>query len=152
KAPNYRIYFTSGATEASNMAIRGIAYQYNNRGKHFITTRVEHSSVYETFQALEREGYEVTYLDVNNRGLIDLSDLRDAIRKDTILVSIMMVNAEIGTLFPIVEIGRIIKEANPHTFFHSDIVQAVGKIPVNLEEMVVDLASIAGHKIYGPKG
>ena len=152
EATTHRIYFTSGATEANNLAIRGICYQYKNRGKHLITSKVEHSSVYEAFKALEVEGFEVTYLDVDEKGMIDVSELEKAVRKDTVLVSLMMVNAEVGTIYPIKEMSEIIKRMNPNTFFHSDIVQAVGKIPVSIDDLGLDLASIAGHKIYGPKG
>lgn len=151
-ATDHQILFTSGATESSNLAIRGIAKQYKNRGNHIVTTVVEHSSVYETCKELEKEGYRVTYLKVNEQGMIDLEELRKSISKETILVSIMMVNAEVGTLFPIEKIGRIIKEVNPFTFFHSDIVQAFGKVEVDLDRFKIDLASLAAHKIYGPKG
>lgn len=152
KASDHRIYFTSGATEANNMAIRGICRQYQNRGRHLITTKVEHSSVYNVFEAMMDEGFEVTFLDVDEKGLLDLATLERSIRKDTILVSVMMVNAEVGTIYPIKEIVQIVKKQNPQTFIHSDIVQAVGKIPVHLDDLGIDLASIAGHKIYGPKG
>jgi cysteine desulfurase len=151
-ANHHDIVFTSGATESNNLAIRGIAFQYRNRGNHIITTEVEHNSVYQTCQHLEEQGFRVTYLKVNEQGLIDLNELKQAITKDTILVSMMYVNGEIGTIMPIEEVGKLIKAYNRNCFFHVDIVQAFGKIPVDIKRMKIDLASVSGHKIYGPKG
>ncbi len=145
------VYFTSGASESNNMAIKGAAFYYANRGKHIITTTCEHSSVYETCKQLEKYfGYEVTYINVNQEGELDLEQLAGSIRKDTILVSVMMVNNEIGFINPIDKIVEIVKERNPLTKIHVDMVQALGKIPVCLDN--VDMASFSAHKIYGLKG
>jgi cysteine desulfurase len=152
KAKNHDVIFTSGATESNNIAIRGIAFQYRNRGNHIITTEIEHNSVYQTCQHLEEQGFKITYLKVNDEGLIDLEELKQAITKETILVSMMYVNGEIGSIMPIQEVGKLIKERNKHCFFHVDMVQAFGKVAVDISRMKIDLASISGHKIYGPKG
>ena len=145
------VIFTSGASEANNTAIKGVAFSYANRGKHIITTTCEHSSVYETCKELEKYfGYEITYINVDTNGHLDLQQLSDSIRKDTILVSTMLVNNEIGFINPIEQIAKIIKEKNPLCKYHVDMVQALGKIPVSLEH--VDLASFSAHKIYGLKG
>ncbi|AZR74488.1 cysteine desulfurase [Anoxybacter fermentans] len=146
------IIFTSGGTEANNLAIRGVVYQYNKRGRHLITTRIEHPSVLNTFQRLEEEGFEVTYLPVDREGFISIEELKSAITPETILVSIMHVNNEIGTIQPIQKMGEVIKEINPRTIFHVDAVQSFGKLSLNPIQMKVDLLTISGHKIHGPKG
>lgn len=146
------IIFTSGGTESNNLAIKGIAYQYQNRGRHLITTEVEHPSVLESFLALEEEGFEVTFLKADRYGRISLEDLRESITPETILVSIMHVNNELGTIHPLADIGKIIKERNPNTFFHSDCIQSFGKMLIQPARNLVDLVSISGHKIHGPKG
>ena len=144
------IIFTSGASEANNLAIKGIAFQYKNKGKHLITTMIEHSSVYETFKQLEEQfDFEVTYLPVDEKGRISLSQLEKSIRSDTILVSIMMVNNEVGIINPINEIKKIVK-LHQNINLHVDMVQALGKIPINLEG--IDLSTFSAHKIYGLKG
>ncbi len=150
-ASNHEVIFTGSATEASNLAIKGIAYQNKSRGKHIITTVVEHPSVYNTFEKLKEEGFDVDYLKVNKDGRIIVDELRKMIRKDTILVSMMCVNNEIGSIMPILEVGKLLKEHHKISF-HVDIVQALGKIPVSLNKMNIDLASISAHKIYGLKG
>ncbi|AGX42325.1 cysteine desulfurase NifS [Clostridium saccharobutylicum] len=144
------VYFTGGGSEADNWAIKGIASAHKNKGNHIITTKVEHHAVLHTCQYLEKNGFDVTYLDVDEEGFINLDDLRNAITDKTILVSIMFANNEIGTIQPIKEIGEICKEKK--VFFHTDAVQAVGNIPVDVKEMNIDMLSLAGHKIYGPKG
>jgi cysteine desulfurase len=144
------IIFTSGATESNNMAIKGLAEFYGENKKHIITVKTEHKCVLESCRQLERKGFEITYLDVQKNGLIDLDELKNAIREDTLVVSIMAVNNEIGIIQPLKEIGQITREKG--VFFHSDIAQAFGKIPIDVNEMNIDLASISGHKIYGPKG
>lgn len=144
------LIFTSCGSESNNMAIKGVAFQYQNRGKHIITTAIEHSSVYETCRELEKYfGFEVTYLKVDQKGRISLQELRDSIRDDTILVSIMYVNNEIGVINPIAEIKKIVK-AHDKIKLHFDMVQALGKLPIDLNN--VDLASFSAHKIYGLKG
>lgn len=149
---DHQVIFTSGATESNNIALQGIAHQYKSRGNHIITTKVEHNSVYKTCQQLEEEGFRVTYLNVNSYGMIEWEELIKAITKDTILVSIMHVNGEIGTINPIYEIGQYIKSINKRILFHVDMVQSFGKVDVNLDQMNVDLASVSAHKIFGPKG
>lgn len=145
------IIFTSGASESNNTAIKGCAFQYQNRGKHLITTAIEHSSVYNTFvQLRDVFGFEVDFISVNQDGTLNLQELESKIRKDTILVSTMYVNNEIGVINPIHEIKKIIQKCNPITKYHVDMVQALGKIPVDLS--VVDFASFSAHKIYGLKG
>lgn len=146
------IYFTSGGTESNNLAIKGTAYNYKNRGKHLITTGVEHSSVLESFLVLEEEGFDVTYLKTDKYGRISLTDLAKSITKETILVSIIHVNNELGTIHPIDKIGKIIKEKNKNTYFHTDSIQSFGKIFLEPKESLVDLLTISGHKIHGPKG
>ncbi len=144
------IVFTSGATESNNLALKGIAEMYAERGNHIITQATEHKAVLDTCKRLEKEGVRVTYLPVQANGLIDLDQLRDAITDKTILISIMYANNEIGVVQPMAEIGKIAKEKG--VLFHSDAVQAVGKIPVNVVADGIDVLSLTGHKIYGPKG
>ncbi len=146
------LYFTSGGTEANNIAIRGIAEAYKRAGKHIITTKIEHPSVLNTFKELEAKGYEVTYLNVDGRGFISLEELSESIRPDTILVSIMQVNNEVGSIQPVAEAGRLIKQKNKQALFHVDAIQAFGKLIYKLEDMQVDSLSISGHKIHAPKG
>ncbi len=144
------IVFTSGATESNNLAIKGAAQFYHKKGKHLITTRTEHKAVLDTMRALEREGYEVTYLDVEANGLLDLAKLQAAMRADTVVVSVMMVNNEIGVVQDIAAIGEMCR-ANG-TIFHVDSAQAAGKVDIDLQALKVDLMSFSAHKIYGPKG
>lgn len=144
------IYFTSGGSESDNWAIKGIAKAYENKGKHIITTKIEHHAVLHTCEFLEKNGFEVTYLDVDRYGRIDITKLKEAIRKDTILISIMFANNEIGTVMPVAEIGKIAKENN--IIFHTDAVQAFGHEKIDIKEMNIDLLSASGHKINGPKG
>ena len=144
------IIFTSGATESNNMALKGIAKFYGSKKKHIVTVLTEHKCILDTCRHLEQEGFRVTYLPVKPNGIVDLDELRNAITEDTMLVSVMAVNNEIGVVQPLKEIGQICREKG--AFFHSDIAQAFGKIPINVDECNIDLASISGHKIYGPKG
>ncbi|MEN8236594.1 MAG: IscS subfamily cysteine desulfurase [Pseudomonadota bacterium] len=144
------IIFTSGATEANNLALKGVAHFYQDQKRHIITCVTEHKCVLDTCRNLEREGYAVTYLPVQKNGLVDLADLRNAITEKTLMVSIMAVNNEIGVIQPLAAIGKICREKG--VFFHTDAAQAVGKIPLDVEQMNIDLMSISGHKMYGPKG
>ncbi len=144
------IIFTSGATESNNLAIKGVADFYGDKKKHIITCVTEHKCVLESCRHLSEKGFEITYLKVKSDGLIDLDDLKNAISSNTLLVSIMGVHNEIGVIQPLDEIGKICRENN--VFFHSDCAQAIGKIPLNVDSMNLDLMSISGHKIYGPKG
>ncbi len=144
------IVFTSGATESNNLALKGIAESYAERGNHIITQKTEHKAILDTCKRLEQQGLRVTYLAVGGDGRIDLDLLRTAITEQTILISIMYANNEIGVVQPIREIGRIAKEAG--VLFHTDAVQAIGKIPVNVLEDGIDLMSMTAHKLYGPKG
>jgi cysteine desulfurase len=149
-ADDKEVIFTSGATESNNLAIRGVAEFYKDRKNHIVTTVTEHKCVLDTCRHLEQNGFEVTYLPVQKNGLIDLDQLRAAITDKTVVVSIMAVNNEIGVIQPLEEIGKICREKK--TFFHTDAAQAAGKIPLDVEAMNIDLMSISGHKIYGPKG
>lgn len=149
-ADEREIYFTGGGSEADNWAIKGIAYAYKNKGNHIITTKIEHHAVLHTCEFLEKQGFEVTYLDVNEEGFVDLDDFKAAITDKTILATIMFANNEIGTIEPIKEIGAICREKS--IIFHTDAVQAVGHIPVDVKDMNIDLLSMAAHKFYGPKG
>lgn len=144
------VYFTSGGTESDNWAIKGAAFARRNRGNHIITTTVEHHAVLFPCQWLEKQGYDVTYLPVDGDGLVSPQDVENAIREDTILISVMAANNEIGTIEPIAEIGKIARERN--ILFHTDAVQAVGAIPVNVKDWNVDLLSMSAHKFHGPKG
>lgn len=144
------VYFTGGGSEADNWAIKGIASAHRNKGNHIITTKIEHHAVLHTCEYLEKNGFEVTYLDVDEEGFVRLEDLKNAITDKTILVSIMFANNEIGTIEPIKEIGEICREKK--IFFHTDAVQAIGNVPVDVKEMNIDMLSLAGHKLYGPKG
>jgi cysteine desulfurase len=144
------IVFTSGATEANNIAIKGVARFYRDQKKHIITAQTEHKCVIESCRQLANDGFDITYLPVQENGIINLDDLRAAIREDTLLVSIMAVNNEIGVIQPLKEIGEICRSKG--VFFHTDAAQAFGKMPLDVEEMKIDLMSISGHKIYGPKG
>ena len=146
------IYFTSGGTEANNIAIRGIVEANKRAGNHIITTRIEHPSVLNTFKELEAKGFEVTYLNVNEEGFISTEELSESIKATTILVSIMQVNNEVGSIQPIDEIARLIKQKNKQTLFHVDAIQSFGKLRFKLEDMLVDSLSISGHKIHAPKG
>lgn len=146
------IYFTSGGTESNNLAIRGAAYRHRRRGKHLITTAVEHSSVLNSFRRLQKEGFEVDYLPVNKQGHISLEELDRSIRPDTILVSINHINNEIGTIQPLEQIGNLLKQRNPGILFHADGVQSFCKLPLDLKIWQVDLFSCSAHKIHGPKG
>ena len=144
------VYFTGGGSESDNWAIKGIASAHRKKGNHIITTKIEHHAVLHTCEYLEKNGFEVTYLDVNEEGFIDLEELKNAITDKTILVSIMFANNEIGTIQPVKEIGAICHEKG--VLFHTDAVQAVGHIPVDVKEMNIDMLSMSGHKFHGPKG
>ncbi len=149
-AKNEEIYFTGGGTESDNWAMKAAAEAYRNKGKHIITSTIEHHAVLHTCQWLEKQGYEVTYVNVDEDGIVKLEELEAAIRPDTILISIMAANNEIGTIQPLREIGEI---AHKHgVLFHTDAVQAFAHIPLNVDEMNIDMLSASGHKIHGPKG
>jgi cysteine desulfurase len=144
------IIFTSGATEANNLALKGVAEAYFSKGRHIITVQTEHSAVLDPCQYLRSLGFEITFLPVQKNGLIDLTQLEKAFRPDTILVSVMAANNEIGVLQPLAEIGELCRDHN--VLFHTDAAQAIGKIPLDVEAMKIDLLSITAHKVYGPKG
>ena len=144
------IYFTGSGTEADNWAVRTAASAYSNKGKHIITSSVEHHAVLHTCQDLEKQGYEVTYLPVDEYGRVSVEDLRNSIRPDTILVSIMFANNEIGTIMPVKEIGAVCRENG--VLFHTDAVQAIGMCEINVEELNIDMLSLTAHKFHGPKG
>ena len=144
------IFFTAGGTESDNMAIKGVAHKYAKKGKHIITTAIEHHAVLHTCEALEKEGYEVTYLPVDEDGLISVEQVKAAMRDDTLLVTVMFANNEVGTIEPIAEIGALCRERN--VLFHTDAVQAVCHIPIDVRAMNIDLMSISAHKVHGPKG
>ena len=143
-------FFTAGGTESDNWAVKGVARANRSKGNHIITTKIEHHAVLHTCQTLEKEGFEVTYLDVDEYGLISLYDLKNAIKDTTILISVMFANNEIGTIEPIKEVGEIAKEKG--IYFHTDAVQAFGNVKIDVNDMNIDLMSVSGHKIYGPKG
>lgn len=145
------LIFTSGGTEGNNIAIKGIALEHQNRGKHIITTEIEHPSVFEACEALKQLGFDITYLPVNEHGVISIEDLEKAIRDDTILISVMHVNNELGSIQPIAEIGKVAKKY-PKLFFHVDDVQGLGKVPLKLKQNGIDLCSYSAHKIHGLKG
>ncbi|HET7763558.1 MAG TPA: IscS subfamily cysteine desulfurase [Burkholderiales bacterium] len=144
------IIWTSGATEGDNLAIKGAANFYKSKGRHIVTMKTEHKAVLDTVRELERQGFEATYLDPEQNGLLDLEKFKAALRPDTILVSVMMVNNEIGVIQPIAEIGEICRAKG--IIFHCDAVQAAGKIPIDLQKLKVDLLTVTAHKVYGPKG
>lgn len=152
KCDQKEILFTSGGTESNNMALIGGAYANERRGKHIISTRIEHASVYNPLLYLEKQGFEITFLSVDRNGQVNLEELKDALRPDTILVSVMMVNNEIGAVEPVEEIGAIIKKYNHEILFHVDAIQAYGKLKLSVNKAKIDLLSVSGHKIHGPKG
>lgn len=146
------IFFTSGGTEGNNLAIKGAADAYKRRGKHIVTTDIEHAAVLNPFAALEKEGYEATYLGVDEYGVVSLDAVKAAVREDTILVSVMYVNNEIGAVMPIAEIGSYLKKNYPDCIFHVDAIQAFGKFDINPKKLGIDILTVSGHKLHGPKG
>ena len=152
KADDRNILFTSGGTESDNMALIGCATAASRSGKHIVTTRIEHPAILETCAYLEEQGFEVTYLNVDKNGLIDLNELEESVRSDTTVVSIMHTNNEIGAVESVKEASEIIKKKNPNTLFHVDAVQGYGKFVINPKKEGIDLMSVSGHKIHGPKG
>jgi len=152
KTEEKNIYFTSGGTESNNWALKGAAWANRRAGMHIITTAVEHAAVSEPLKFLEGQGFEITRIPVDSTGTADPEDIRKAVREDTILVSVMAVNNEIGSIQPLAEIGHAVKEANPHTLFHVDAIQAFAKLPVYPAKDKIDMLSASGHKIHGPKG
>lgn len=149
-AERSEIYFTNGGSESDNWAIKGVAMANKKKGNHIITTKIEHHAILNTCEYLEKNGFEVTYLDVDKEGFVNVDELKDAIKENTILVSVMFANNEIGTIEPIKEIGAICREKK--VIFHTDAVQALGNVEIDVKDMNIDLLSLAGHKIYGPKG
>ena len=152
KVQEKEILFTSGGTESNNTALIGAAFANQRAGKHLITTGVEHASIYNTMEFLREQGFEITYLPVDSYGCISLEELSQAVREDTILVSVMYVNNEIGAVEPVEEISKVIKAKNPKTLFHVDAIQAYGKYVIRPKKQGIDLLSVSGHKIHGPKG
>ncbi len=152
KVQEKEIFFTSGGTESDNWALMGCAYANQRMGRHLITTKIEHPAVLQTMEHLKEQGFEITYLSVDKKGIIRLDELKKAIRPDTILVSIMYVNNEVGAIQPIEEAGQLIKQMNPKTLFHVDAVQGFGKLRLLPKKWHIDLVSVSGHKIHGPKG
>ncbi|MBM3226586.1 MAG: cysteine desulfurase, partial [Candidatus Tectomicrobia bacterium] len=144
------IIFTSGATESDNLALKGVAWASRSKGNHLITTTTEHKAILDSCHALEKQGFEVTYVPVDRTGLVDPEDIRKAITPHTVLISVMYVNSEVGTIGPLAEIGAIAREHG--VWFHSDAVQGAGKIVCNVDTLKVDMLSLSGHKLYGPKG
>ncbi|KEI79343.1 cysteine desulfurase [Clostridium botulinum A2 117] len=149
-AEKNEIFFTSGGSEADNWALKGIAYANKKKGNHIITTKIEHHAILHTAQFLEKEGFKVTYLPVDEEGFVSVEDIKNAITEETILVSIMFANNEVGTIEPIKEIGELCKEKN--IYFHTDAVQAIGHVDIDVKDMNIDLLSMSAHKFYGPKG
>ena len=152
KVKEKEIFFTSGGTESDNWALMGAAFANHRSGKHLITTKIEHPAILRTMEHLKELGFDITYLSVNQYGQISVEELRNAIRPDTILVSIMFVNNEVGAIQPIDEAGEIIKQTNPRTLFHVDAVQGFGKLRLLPKKWKIDMVSVSGHKIHGPKG